>query len=169
MKKTILLLLLLITACAKTQQPEIQEPKTEIEIREQPLQPNITIRQHGFEVNFTGPELKEFNREPNFMFNFQSKDLLNRNYVRNPNRWNLYIYYVAKNYTKVPLCFIDKLDENLWSNTFCIEQNSLPNYLYNRELFLIYTNYTSDYFQEKTIRRIRNIKDSIVFNLTLNK
>lgn len=173
MKKLIILLLLIFLISCSKPQKEI-EPESNLipEVQELPeikFIPNVTTRQHGFEVNFTGPELRALNNEPTLFFNFISKDLLNRTEIRDPTEWNLFIYYLANDIRKVPSCFIEKLEENLWANTFCIGQKEIPEAFLNKELFFIYTNQTSHNFNEKTIRKIRNVNYALVSNFTLNK
>lgn len=172
MKKLLvfIILLILIVSCEKQapQEPPKEEPQEKL--REEKVQlPNITLRQHGFEVNITGPELQLFAGKDSFIFNFLSKDLLNRTELRDPKRWNLFIYYLGNQIIPVLRCSSEKLEKNLWSNTYCLEKNTLSEELYHRELFLIYTNNTLSNLEQKTIIRIKPLRTAIVSNFTLNK
>lgn len=173
MKKLILILLLvLLVSCSKPaeKQPEVidglKQPESTIE---KIVIPNVSTRQHGFEINMTGPTKVKIHESNNILLNITVKDILSRQNINNPSNWDGYIYYLANNITRLPRCFFSKQSEHIWNNNFCISTDEIPNVLYNRELFLIYTNNTFEKIQNKPIARIETMSNYIVINFTLSK
>ena len=173
MKKLIVILLLvLLVSCNKPEekQNEIPEDLKQPELTiERIVIPNVSTRQHGFEINMTGPTKVKLHESNNIFINITAKDLLSRPNINIPSNWDGYLYYLANNITRLPRCFFSKQSEHIWNNNFCISTNEIPSAFYNRELFLIYTNNTLEKIHNKPIARIETMSNYIVINFTLSK
>jgi len=155
--------------------PSQQEQKTDMPFA---VIANKNITTRAMHILLEDVNTSNINNSPNLFITIRAEDLhkdpaesaAKGNFrLRDPLAWSGMLFITPNDITPFFLCDFTS-NKDIWTNTYCIDLEDLPQTMYDQPIFFIYTpEETEKILRQPTLRSIDESEYTYIFKITLHK